>query len=47
MIPVFIYSSDGEKLSNGELETFIQEVSRVVLQELLASEDAKPEELSQ
>ena len=38
---------DGEKLTNGELETATQEVTRVVLLELMAAGDAKLEELPQ
>lgn len=43
----FLSCAEGESLTNGELETFLQEVTKMVLQELLVTEQATPEELMQ
>lgn len=45
---VFVCSAaEGESLTNGELETFLQDVTKMVLQEMLVAEETTPEELMQ
>ena len=39
--------AEGESLTNGELETFLQDVTKMVLQEMLVAEETTPEELMQ
>ena len=39
--------TEGESLTSGELETFLQDVTKMVLQEMLAAEETTPEELMQ
>ena len=40
-------AAEGESLTNGELETFLQDVTKMVLQEMLVAEETTPEELMQ